>query len=54
LPPTPEIQTTGIRFPGDAGDVGGMDVASLVKDIVGDGVGGAVVTRERRADRHGA
>lgn len=25
------------------GDVGGMDVASLVKDIVGGGVGGAVV-----------
>ena len=25
------------------GDVGGMDVASLVKDIVGSGIGGAVV-----------
>jgi hypothetical protein len=28
---------------GGAGDVGGMDVASLVRDIVGGGVGGAVV-----------
>lgn len=28
---------------GGAGDVGGMDVASVVKDIVGGGVGGAVV-----------
>ena len=25
------------------GDVGGMDVAAVVKDIVGGGVGGAVV-----------
>jgi hypothetical protein len=25
------------------GDVGGMDVASVVKDIVGGGVGGAIV-----------
>lgn len=28
---------------GGAADVGGMDVASLVRDIVGGGVGGAVV-----------
>ena len=28
---------------GGAGDLGGMDVASVVKDIVGGGIGGAVV-----------
>lgn len=41
--PGPHARHDVARASAGAGDVGGMDVASLVKDIVGGGVGGAVV-----------